>query len=171
MSTSKKLLGLWIVFFLFVFVYPGIYYLLSKSLDALLGLSRITLSNANLFAAAIASGLGLFWATWAYSYLHFVGKGSPLEAFGVALYPTQNLVTSGPYAYTRNPMVLALILILLAVVFAMGSVSGLVMLPIWTVITAWYIRKFEEAELEQRFGEPYAEYRKSVPELFPRFHK
>ncbi|HEY3297355.1 MAG TPA: isoprenylcysteine carboxylmethyltransferase family protein [Armatimonadota bacterium] len=170
MSRTKKFVGFWIVLF-FIVAFPVLYFMLSKAADMVFGFEPVTYAKANLFAAALSGLAGLFWITWAYSYLHFVGKGSPVEVFGVAIYPTKYLVSSGPYAYTRNPMVLGLLFILLAVSFAIGSISGIVMILIWTLIAVFYIRRYEEPELVRRFGSPYTEYRKSVPVLLPRLRR
>ena len=79
------------------------------------------------------------------------------------------LTTTGPYAWTRNPMVLA-------------SLTLLVSLGIWyqsTLFVAWglvlvspallfFVKVYEERELEIRFGTSYLEYKARTPFLFPR---
>ena len=167
MSRVRKFAGLWIVLIMFGGVFPGAFYLASAWLDGFLALPGIMPEPNNVFPAAFGLLAGLFWVLWAYSYLHFVGKGSPVEAFGVALYPTQRLVTSGPYAYTRNPMILGLLFIFLAIAFAANSTGGLILIPILALLTVAYIKAFEEPELARRFGEAYTEYREAVPVLIP----
>ena len=112
--------------------------------------------------------IGVFWILWAWSYLLFVGQGLPLEVLGRALHPTQILVTTGPYAYTRNPMVLGLRFILLEVAFFRGTLSGFVMVPAVGLLTWGYLAIFEERGLMKRFGASYEKYRRDVPLLFPR---
>jgi protein-S-isoprenylcysteine O-methyltransferase Ste14 len=150
-------------------VVPYLFYILSMAIDFRLGHPQgISYPpSINQFAAAFSALVGVFWILWGYSYLHFVGKGTPIEAFGMALYPTRFLVTTGPYAYTRNPMVFGLLFVLLAVAFYSCSISGLVMVPVIALIAAAYIRAFEEPHLERRFGAEYAEYRKNTPLLIP----
>ena len=167
MSRKRKFIGFWIVLIMFGAVFPGAFYLMSFLLDAVLGLPRFVSQPAGVFLAAFCVATGLFWITWAYSYLHFVGRGSPIEAFGLALYPTQTLVTTGPYAYTRNPMLVGLIFLLLAIAFYRGSISGLALIPIIAVAAVLYIKAFEEPGLARRFGEEYVEYRRKVPMLIP----
>ena len=171
MSRLRKFIGFWIVLIAFGGIFPSVFYLLSRWLDGALALPKFASEPMGVFAAAFSATVGLFWVLWAYSYLHFVGRGSPIEAFGVALYPTQRLVATGPYAYTRNPMVLGLLFILLAIASYAGSVAGLALVPILAVLAVAYLRIFEEPGLARRFGEEYTEYRKSVPALIPKLKR
>lgn len=169
MPRLKKFIGLWIALIVFGIIVPGTFYLLNEWLNRMLGIPPIFTDPNNVFAASIALLVGLFWITWAYSYLHFIGKGSPVEAFGVALYPTQKLVTTGPYAYTRNPMMMGMLFVLLAIACLANSLSGLILVPILALLVVAYVRKFEEPGLVCRFGEKYIGYRKAVPTLIPKF--
>jgi protein-S-isoprenylcysteine O-methyltransferase Ste14 len=75
---------------------------------------------------------------------------------------TSSLVVSGIYRYTRNPMYLGFLLILLAWAAALSNVLALVWLPVFVL----YMNRFqilpEERVLASRFAEDYAEYRASV---------
>lgn len=63
------------------------------------------------------------------------------------------LVTSGPYAFSRNPIYLADLLILAGWCLAIGTVAGLVLLiPLHYVLTRRFILP-EEAMLGQHFPE------------------
>jgi protein-S-isoprenylcysteine O-methyltransferase Ste14 len=167
MTRFKKFISVWIALLMFGLVFPGVFYLISAWLDQLLEFPPLMPEPYHLFAMAFTLTIGLFWILWAYSFLHFVGKGSPVEAFGVALYPTRQLVTTGPYAYTRNPMIFGLMLVLLGVALTARSISGVVLVPIIALIAVAYIRKFEEPGLICRFNEEYIRYRSSVPILLP----
>lgn len=92
------------------------------------------------------------------------GWGAP---FGIAL--SRRLAVDWLYAWTRNPMVLATLafLVTLGLVFQ----SGLFIL--WVVLLVapallFFVKVFEERELEIRFGEPYRQYRAKTPLLLPR---
>jgi protein-S-isoprenylcysteine O-methyltransferase Ste14 len=72
------------------------------------------------------------------------------------------LVTQGPYRFTRNPMYLSMVLALSGAAVVLGSVSPLLVPPVFAwLITALFIRK-EEAMLTERFGEAYSAYQKRV---------
>jgi protein-S-isoprenylcysteine O-methyltransferase Ste14 len=72
------------------------------------------------------------------------------------------LVTSGAYRFTRNPMYLGLLLMLLGWAIVLRSVSPFFMLPVlvW-VLTAMQIKP-EEVMLEEKFSEQYRDYKKRV---------
>lgn len=162
----RKLIGLWIVIIAY-FGSPVAYYFVTSLLNRDLGLPPILSYRLSLLFAAFSFFFGLFWTTWAYSYLHFVGRGSPVEAFGRALEPTQFLVTTGPYAYTRNPMLIGYLFFLLAGGLFGNSAPGVALVVVVAVLALLYISWFEEPELLRRFGEPYERYRESVPPLIP----
>jgi protein-S-isoprenylcysteine O-methyltransferase Ste14 len=147
---------------------PVAFWFACNALDAALGLQPVIPRPVSLILAAAAVLIGVFWATWAYSYLVFVGKGVPLEAFGRALHPTRFLVTAGPYAYVRNPMMLGLFFGLLGVACLARSLSGLILVPIIAALFLIYAKRFEEPHLVRRFGADYEEYRGNVPSLIPR---
>ena len=79
----------------------------------------------------------------------------------------QHLVTTGIRRRVRHPIYLAHLCEMLA--WSIGT--GLVVcyaLTTLSIITGAIMIRFEDSELEKRFGEPYREYRKLVPALIPR---
>lgn len=169
MSGKKKFLGLWIMVAMYGIVVPWAFFLLFSWLDFTLGLSPILSTGISVILAAASFLVGFFWIFWSYSYLHFIGKGTPVEAFGIALHPTEKLVTTGPYAYTRNPMLFGVLIFMLAIALYYRSLTGMLMIPIILTVELVYIAMFEEPYLIKRFGKEYKDYRKSVPSLFPKF--
>jgi len=110
----------------------------------------------------------------------FVGLGGALYLWTIVLFarargtqvpvaPTQELVTGGPYAVSRNPMVTSAILMVVGAGVLAGSwsyvLAGLV-IPLHYLL---YIKLFEEVELEARFGDDYVAYRASTPFIVPRW--
>jgi protein-S-isoprenylcysteine O-methyltransferase Ste14 len=77
------------------------------------------------------------------------------------------LATSGPYAYTRNPLYLGSLLI--SIGFAMAARSWWVGVALVVMFFAIYLPviRGEEAFLRQRFPE-FEEYARRVPRMFPR---
>jgi protein-S-isoprenylcysteine O-methyltransferase Ste14 len=71
-------------------------------------------------------------------------------------------VNSGVYRFSRNPMYLGLLLILIGGAYWLGNLISL--LCIWGFI--FYMNQFqiipEEQALENNFGEPYLAYKKTV---------
>ena len=79
----------------------------------------------------------------------------------------QQLVTSGIRARVRHPIYLAHLCELLG--WSIGT--GLVVvygLTAFAVFTGAVMIRMEDRELEQRFGEAYRDYRRSVPAVIPR---
>jgi protein-S-isoprenylcysteine O-methyltransferase Ste14 len=72
------------------------------------------------------------------------------------------LVQSGIYRYTRNPMYLGMLVMLLSGVFYFGNWTPITVLPLFV----WYMNVFqiipEEKALQQKFGVPYQEYKSDV---------
>lgn len=96
--------------------------------------------------------------------LAFGSHGAP---FAVAL--SKRLTASWMYAWTRNPMVLSTIAFLLSVGFWLQSLLFILWMIV-LVIPAWlfFLKVFEERELEIRFGAAYLEYKARTPMLWPR---
>lgn len=88
----------------------------------------------------------------------FRKAGTPVVPFE----PSTALVTTGMYQYTRNPMYLSLVLILLGVWLLLGTLSPLV--PV--VAFVWIIQSNfihgEERFLEEIFGDDYRAYKRRV---------
>ena len=79
----------------------------------------------------------------------------------------QRLVTTGIRAHVRHPVYLGHLCEMLA--WSIGT--GLVvcwLLTALAVATGAVMIRMEDAELEKRFGEEYAAYRKRVPTVLPR---
>ncbi len=165
MSLIRKLAGLGALLVVIIGI-PAFYYAFSWLTDRILALAPLPEAplDAYLFLSALSVAVGLFWVFWAWSYLHFVGRGSPIEM----ILPTEQLVTTGPYAYTRNPMLLGLLFLLLATALYWRSVTALVLLPGAALAALEYIRANEEPILRERFGREYSQYRRVVPALIPR---
>jgi len=75
---------------------------------------------------------------------------------------TKVLVTTGTYRFTRNPMYIGLLFLLIGWAVLLGRLSPIFMLPIFIwIITIEQIIP-EEKILEQKFGEQYRIYKNSV---------
>jgi protein-S-isoprenylcysteine O-methyltransferase Ste14 len=79
----------------------------------------------------------------------------------------ERLATSGPYAYTRNPLYLGSMI--LAAGFAVAARSWWIaaILVVFFVVIYVPVIRGEEAYLRERFPE-FEEYARSVPSLIPR---
>ncbi len=73
------------------------------------------------------------------------------------------LLKRGLYAFSRNPMYLSELILLLGWVIFYGSVALLIAWVIWYLFFNYYQMPVEERTLEAHFGEAYREYKKKVP--------
>jgi protein-S-isoprenylcysteine O-methyltransferase Ste14 len=76
------------------------------------------------------------------------------------------LLKRGMYAFSRHPMYLSEMILILGWVIFYGSIAVLIVSLIWFVFFNNYAIPNEERVLEARFGEPYREYKKKVPRWF-----
>jgi protein-S-isoprenylcysteine O-methyltransferase Ste14 len=85
---------------------------------------------------------------------------------GTAIKPfeiSSTLVTHGMFRYSRNPMYLGLLTILAGTAICLGSLTPVLVPPLFAwLITQRFISN-EENILAQRFGEDYLRYKKSTP--------
>jgi len=93
---------------------------------------------------------GLLLGTWAVR-----------AAASVDLERPDQLVDSGPYAHSRNPMYVAWTLGYMGVALVAGTAWPLLLLPVVLVVTHVVVRR-EERSLERRFGGAYRSYKASV---------
>ncbi|HEM8610494.1 TPA: isoprenylcysteine carboxylmethyltransferase family protein [Citrobacter amalonaticus] len=75
---------------------------------------------------------------------------------------TTTLVTHGCYAWSRNPIYLGLTGMQFAVALWMGSLPGMIAVPLFMLVVAWLHIDFEEFELHKRFGAQWEHYTKQV---------
>ena len=94
-------------------------------------------------------------------------RGTP-----VPLNPPPKLITTGLYAYIRNPMLTGLFLLMLGLGVLFGSLSlSFIFTPLFIALNILYLKAIEEKEMEKKFGEEYLEYKKRVPMFIPRLRK
>ncbi len=113
------------------------------------------------------------WSEWAYRtvFLLAVGLiGSGVMSFKNAqttVNPTRpenasSVVTSGIYRWSRNPMYLGFLMILLAFVLKLSNPITLLVLPIFVLFMNRFQIRPEERALNRLFGEEYLAYCQKV---------
>lgn len=152
MRLSTAALGLTFVVTVF-FMLPAAFI----ALNSALGLPR--------FQSPMLQGLGwiliacgIAVAVWASSLFRRVGLGTP-----VPIEPPVKLVETGLYRYSRNPIYLADLAILLGIFLARGHVGLLLYFVLAFAFLHYWIVKREEPALSARFGENWLRYAQRVP--------
>ncbi len=106
---------------------------------------------------------GLILAVYTMLLFKNIGKGTPAPWA-----PPVKLIKEGPYKYTRNPMIIAVLLILISESLILNSAALAGWTVLFLVINAIYFPLFEEKQLIKRFGDEYLDYMKKVPRWFPK---
>ena len=143
--------------FIFIFVLAAIY------IDDILNFPSLNLNIWNTIISTILLIFGLVFVIW--SVIHFLKvKGTP-----VPVNPPPKLVCTGPYVYTRNPMLTGVFFLMFGIGFWIGSFSLiLIFTPLFILVNTIELKKIEEPELEKRLGKEYLEYKKRTPMFIPR---
>ena len=86
-----------------------------------------------------------------------IGGGGPgLER------PPEELVSTGPYAYTRNPMYLGMALIYAGLAIGFDGPIAFALLPFVLIAIQTQVIAREERYLEAKFGDDYRRYKAEV---------
>lgn len=72
--------------------------------------------------------------------------------------PASALITSGPFAYLRNPLYLGDVMILLGLAELTRNVWFVILALVFAVLVTWLAILPEERHLEARFGRAYRDY-------------
>ena len=99
------------------------------------------IAASGLALAAIAIGL-------------FRGHGENPEPWT----PTNAIVDTGIYGWTRNPMYLGMAIVHLGLALAFDSVAALALLPVAMMIIQTQVIAREERYLREKFGASYTDY-------------
>jgi protein-S-isoprenylcysteine O-methyltransferase Ste14 len=115
--------------------------------------------------------IGGAWRT-VLGWVFFAG-GVPLAASAIGLFrrkqtsmipsrPAGTLVTGGPYAFSRNPMYVSLVLLTVAIALFLNSWWVVLLLIPALVIVQQFVIVPEEGYLRRRFGSEYEAYTRRV---------
>ena len=107
-------------------------------------------------AVLLAAGIGICaYCSWLFRTL---GRGTPVPSE-----PPTQLVETGPFRLSRNPIYVGYIAIGLGAFFVLGHVA-LLLYPLSIFLLAeLYLIKVEEPRLAARFGDSYEQYCDRVP--------
>ena len=111
---------------------------------------------------------GLTLSIWSIVHMKRAGQGNPLDAFNHEVAPrTQTLMTDGPYALCRNPMLLGVLVYYVGILVVLPSWKTLLVYLVFAGIMFFQV-KSEERRLVADFGSDYLAYKATTPALIPR---
>ncbi len=144
---------------LFLALYAGVP-AVGLGADALLGWP--SLPPLARWAGLVPFVLGAEGIGWSFLLFVRVGLGTPNP-----LVPPRVLVTTGPFAWTRNPIILSHALASLGVALLVASPAAVVLVLLLGIPVQFIVRS-EERSLEARYGDAYRRYREDVPRWVPK---
>lgn len=133
-----------------------------------------------LLAVVLTATLHWYWpiellptavATWL--AILFAGIGLVLIAWGVytmrqartainPYQPTSNIVDSGPFRFSRNPLYVGMDLVVIGIAAWINTLWGLPVIALVLVTMHYGVIQREERHLGDEFGEEYRAYRRKV---------
>jgi protein-S-isoprenylcysteine O-methyltransferase Ste14 len=116
-----------------------------------------------IIAGAILVVVGLVPVVSAFARFASAG-GTPMP-----LAPTSRLVVDGFNRYVRNPMYLGLTIVLFGQALLFFDLRVVVYAIAFWIVTASFVRWYEEPTLVRQFGADYQAYRRAVPAWWPRW--
>ena len=112
-------------------------------------------------ALIVAGGIMVIWG-----FVRFATEGAGIP---VPTEPTsRQLTVGGPYRYLRNPLYLAIVLVITGQGLLLSRPVLLVYAAVLLAAFVAFVRWYEEPSLARRFGEHYDTYRSQVPGWWPR---
>src|SRR5215203_3960138 len=98
------------------------------------------------------------------AFVRFVveGLGTPAP-----IAAPERLVVGGLYRYVRNPMYVAILAAIVGQALLLGQLGLLLYAAALWLISAAFVRWYEEPTLRRQFGADYEAYRRAVPAWLP----
>ena len=125
-------------------------------------------SPIRIVLSALLGLVGLGFALWSNAALLFKGKGGPTDMFNVAITPrTKHLVITGPYRFSRNPMVFGAFSWYFALALYWNSMTAVAVVAALLMLVRFYLKATEEKRLLKDFGTEYEQYRRRVAMIIP----
>ena len=171
-NDNKMILGYIVGGLLVIVLVPSIIYIITSLFDNVYRLEIIQNSIIRWIIIIILLVTGLIYGIWSLIIQNTIGGGGPVEIGNIEISPkTKNLVVSGPYKNTRNPMLFGAFLIYLAFALFINSITSVVIVCAIFVFMLTVVVKMEEKRLLKDFGNQYEEYRKKVSMFIPWFQR
>ena len=111
----------------------------------------------------ILLGAGVIALVRAFARFVAEGLGTPAP-----IAPPERLVVGGEYRYVRNPMYMAVLATVIGQALLLGQLVLVGYAAVLWLVSAAFVRWYEEPTLTRRFGADYQAYRRAVPAWLPR---
>jgi len=74
----------------------------------------------------------------------------------------RQIVTNGLFQYSRNPIYLGFVIVLIGLNIVLGSLTPFIVVLIFVFVTDYWYIPFEEKNMQEQFGQDYRNYKKKV---------
>jgi len=143
-----------------VIAFPPLIYLAPFVLGVLLHFQRAvpiaTNFNVGLVVGWPLIALAIVLMIWAPQTFKKAGEDKSVRT------GTHSIVASGPFAFTRNSMYLAMIILYVGLAFFINTLWPFFFLPIVLIVMHYGVILREEEYLENKFREEYLQYKRKV---------
>jgi protein-S-isoprenylcysteine O-methyltransferase Ste14 len=140
-------------------IIPPVYFLLALIVMILLAryapVSHLIYVPLRIFGGLLILTGFAITASGAYT---FKLAGTPIKPFEEPV----RLVTDELYRFSRNPMYLGMMIVLVGTWIMLGKLSPVIVIPVFFLIIQEGFIKYEEAFLEEKFGDAYLDYKDRV---------
>ncbi len=152
----------------FVILIPAVIYAISQVAGRHFHFPEFILNAANYIIALPLFIIGVVFVIWSNMDLFKIGMGGPADILNIAISPrSKNLVISGPYRYTKNPMVFGMNAIYFSIALYLNSLASLLFVILFLLVIIMYLKLTEEKRLWKDFGDEYLKYKKNVSMIIP----
>jgi protein-S-isoprenylcysteine O-methyltransferase Ste14 len=119
-------------------------------------------ASPNLISATIGLTLVFFGELFRIYSVAFIGTVSRTRSSSTG----SRLITTGPFAYVRNPLYVGNFLITTGIAIYSGTVWIMILTILAFATQYFFIVEYEESILREKFGAEYDSYCKTVPAWF-----
>jgi protein-S-isoprenylcysteine O-methyltransferase Ste14 len=126
--------------------------LLFIKLNNMFSLPKFSFFSFKILGLALIIAGSIFWL-YCIGIFKLIGKGTP-----VPIQPPKALVVQGLYKYTRNPMYISTLAVVLGYFFFFGHTSLVVYLFLLFIGLHLFVVLYEEPTLTNKFGKQYKNY-------------
>ena len=137
---------------LVLLIIPYGIYSAAKHFDPILGLELLQIEQLRITLACVLFLIGFIFGIWSIVIQNTIGKGGPLQVANIEISPkTQNLVVSGPYKYTRNPMLFGACLMYFAFAVYLNSMIAVMIVVLFNIFHVGFCEIIRGKKVFKRF--------------------
>ena len=164
----RYILGYVVGGLMFLILIPSGLFCASMYLDHLLPIQLIPFPVPRFIISSVLLVTGLVFGFWSGVIQNTKGEGGPLEFVNVEISPkTRKLVVTGPYRYTRNPMLFGACTLYYGVAIHLNSTAAVIIATLFMIFMLIFVKSTEERRLLKDFGNEYEAYRQEVSMFIP----